>query len=104
MATRPIKMPESDDSEKEPTEARSQRKRTDAGRYLLQVDRQTKGSYQTQDEAEKAGQAIKKNYPAVQVSVYDRVESVKHARSPPHLAILSAIRDWDFRRFQTEEL
>lgn len=76
MASRPIKMPEKDGSDREPAEPRSQRKRTDNGRYLLQVDRQTKGSYQTAEEAEKAGLAIKQNHPAVQVSVYDRVESV----------------------------
>jgi len=83
MATHQIKLPEKDDAEKEPTEVLSQRKRTDSGRYLLQVDRQTKGSYQTQDEAQKAGLAIKKNHPVVQVSVYDRVESVNTLVQPP---------------------
>jgi hypothetical protein len=76
MATRQIKMPEKGEANNEPIEANSQRKRPEAGRYLLQVDRQTKGSYQTQQDAENAGLAIKQNHPAVQVSVYDRVESV----------------------------
>jgi hypothetical protein len=44
-------------------------------RYLLQVDRQTKFSYATLEEAEKVGRAIKKQYPVVKVSVYDSVES-----------------------------
>ena len=49
--------------------------RPEAGRYLLQVDRQTKGSYKTPEAAQAAGAVIKKSYPVVQVSVYDSVES-----------------------------
>jgi hypothetical protein len=82
MAPRQIKMPEKDESEREPAEARSQRKRPEDGRYLLQVDRQTKGSYQTQEDAQKAGLAIKHKHPAVQVSVYDRVESANTIVQP----------------------
>jgi hypothetical protein len=47
------------------------------GRYRLQVDRQTKSTYESLDEAERAGQAIKKAHPIVQVSVYDAVESAQ---------------------------
>ena len=43
MASRQIKMPVKDDSDKDVDEAPSQRKRPETGRYLLQVDRQTKG-------------------------------------------------------------
>jgi hypothetical protein len=57
-------------------EAHSQRKRPESGRYLLQVDRQTKGSYQTLDAAMRAGAAIKTKHPIVQVGVYDAVECV----------------------------
>src|SRR5687767_4430222 len=39
-------------------------------RFRLQVDRLTKSSFKTKDEAEKAGAAIKKNFSKVQVSVY----------------------------------
>jgi hypothetical protein len=39
------------------------------------VDRQTKGSYGTAQDAEAAGILIKKNYPKVQVSVYDSVDT-----------------------------
>jgi hypothetical protein len=74
MATRQIKMPVKDDSEKELEEAPSQRKRPETGRYLLQVDRQTKGSYKTSEAAQAAALAIKTGYPIVQVSVYDSVE------------------------------
>jgi hypothetical protein len=74
MAPRQIKMPVKDDSEKEVEEAPSQRKRPETGRYLLQVDRQTKGSYTTAEAAKSAALAIKKGYPIIQVSVYDSVE------------------------------
>ena len=53
----------------------SQRKRPERGRYLLQVDRQTKGSYTTSETAQTAALIIKKNYPIVQVSVYDSVDN-----------------------------
>ena len=45
MTPRQMKMPEK--SKAEPEEHFSQRKRPESGRYVLQVDRQTKGSYQT---------------------------------------------------------
>jgi hypothetical protein len=46
------------------------------GRFRLQVDRQTKATFEDFDDAEKAGKAIKKAYPVVQVCVYDAQESV----------------------------
>ena len=73
MATRQIKMPRKYGSENETDDAPSQRRRPESGRYLLQVDRQTKGSYPTAEAAQSAALVIKKGYPAVQVSVYDRV-------------------------------
>jgi hypothetical protein len=54
-----------------------QRKPADGGRFRLQVDRQTKASYATWEAAEKAGLAIKKEHPILQVAVYDGIESVK---------------------------
>ncbi len=74
MATRQIKMPVKDDSEKEAEQVPSQRKRPETGRYLLQVDRQTKGSYLTSEAAQAAALAIKTGYPIVQVSVYDSID------------------------------
>ena len=76
MASRQIKMPVRDDSEKEKDadELPSQRKRPETGRYWLQVDRQTKGSYTTSEAAQSAALVIKTGYPIVQVSVYDTVE------------------------------
>ena len=63
-------------SEEPAQELLSQRKRPDIGQFRLQVDRQTKGSYTTYEAAEKAGMAIKKDHPIVQVAVYDAVDSV----------------------------
>ena len=72
MAPRQMKMPEK--TEAEPEEHFSQRKRPELGRYLLQVDGQTKGSYQTAESAESTGLAIKKEYPILHVTVYDSVD------------------------------
>jgi hypothetical protein len=72
MAPRQMKMPAK--AEAEPEEHFSQRKRPELGRYLLQVDRQTKGSYQTIETAELAGLAIKKEYPILHVTVFDSVD------------------------------
>jgi hypothetical protein len=75
MAPRQIKMPEKKiEVEAEPEERFSQRKRPEVGRYLLQVDRQTKGAYLTAETAHTAGLAIKKDYPILSVTVYDSVE------------------------------
>ena len=67
--------PNQNNSEQEVEEMFSQRKRPERGRYLLQVDRQTKGSYTTSETAQAAALVIKKNYPIVQVSVYDSVDN-----------------------------
>jgi hypothetical protein len=58
----------------QPNEHLSQRKRPEVGRYLLQIDRQTKESFATAEEAEVSGLAIKTRHPVVQVSIYDSVE------------------------------
>jgi hypothetical protein len=50
-------------------------KRETLERYRLQVDRQTKASFSAYAAAEKAGSAIKKSFPKVQVTVYDSQES-----------------------------
>ena len=75
MATRQIKMPVKDVSQQEVEEAPSQRKQPERGRFLLQVDRQTKGSFTTLEAARTAASIIKKNYPIVKVSVYDSVDN-----------------------------
>ena len=78
MAPRQLKLPERkapENAETEPEVFFSQRKRPELGRYLLQVDRQTKGSYQTEETAQAAGLAIKKSYPILHVTIYDSAES-----------------------------
>ena len=49
------------------------RKRPEQGRFHLQVDRQTKASYETNEAAEEAGKAIKKKHPILHVEVFDAV-------------------------------
>ena len=44
------------------------------GRYRLQVDRQTKGSYPTHEAAMDAALAIKRSYPILHVAVFDAQE------------------------------
>jgi hypothetical protein len=76
MATQVIKLREAEQPTPEMgQEVRSQSKRPEAGRFLLQVDRQTKQSYATTEAAEMAGMVIKKAHPIVRVSVYDSVET-----------------------------
>lgn len=53
----------------------SQKKKPEPGRFWLQVDRQTKSSYDTFEAAEANGLLIKKQYSLLQVAVYDKQES-----------------------------
>src|ERR1700752_2693925 len=75
MAPRQMKMPTKNDLDNEHEEVFSQRQRPESGRYLLQVDRQTKGSYKTSEAAQSAALEIKTEYPIVQVSIYDSVDN-----------------------------
>ena len=68
-----VKKSDPDDSADEHIE---QPKRPETGRFRLQVDRQTKASFETFDAAEAAGMVIKKEHPVVRVSIYDAVECV----------------------------
>ena len=61
--------------QEEPAEQQfGQRRTPEKGPFRLQVDRQTKESYATFEEAEAVGLAIKKRHPIVQVAVYDAVK------------------------------
>jgi len=78
MASRPeikavTKKPETEEAV---AEAPNQRAPREVGPYRLQVDRQTKASYVTQEAAEAAGLVIKKGHPIVQVSVYNSTEGI----------------------------
>jgi hypothetical protein len=89
MPKAPLKLPTKEAAEIEPVsqpdietvstlnmpatpEVRTQRRATEAGRYWLQIDRQTKSSYDTAEAAATAGMLIKKQFSIVQVAVYDR--------------------------------
>lgn len=91
MAKTPLKLPAKEAAESETAsqpdtetvstpnvpatpEVRTQRRTTEAGRYWLQIDRQTKSSYDTAEAAATAGLVIKKQFAMVQVAVYDRKE------------------------------
>ena len=58
----------------------------DNGRFHLQVDRQTKESFTTYEAAEAAGLAIKKDYPILQVAIYDGVDGVNKIIELPTVA------------------
>jgi len=73
MALRSKTLTKSPEPEEPAQETVSQRRRPEAGQFLLQVDRQTKASFVTLEAAEKAGLVIKKNFPVVRVSVYDSI-------------------------------
>jgi hypothetical protein len=75
MATKKINMPPKDAAIEEAPVRKGQLRPTQE-RYLLQVDRQTKRSFADPDEAKKAGEAVKKAYPQVMVSIYDTAASV----------------------------
>jgi hypothetical protein len=76
VAPRQMKMSAKDDTANDAEEVFSQRKRPEVGRYLLQVDRQTKGSYKTSESAQTAAIEIKTRYPIVKVSIYDSVDNL----------------------------
>ena len=67
----------------EPEPFGSQKRRAELGRYWLQVDRQTKRSFKTEEEAEAAGLAIKTKFSQVQVAIYDRDESMNRILELP---------------------
>jgi hypothetical protein len=52
------------------------------GRFRLQVDRQTKASYASYEDAEQAALAIKKGHPVVLVAICDVVEGVNTVINP----------------------
>lgn len=59
------------------------RKPPEKGRFRLQVDRQTKGSYTTRGAAEEASLAIKRGYPILHAAVFDAEEGQSAAITLP---------------------
>ena len=79
MASRPeIKVTKKSEPDDVAAEAPSQKQKQkkEIGNYRLQVDRQTKAFYLTEEAAEAAGLIIKKGHPVVQVSIYNSAEGV----------------------------
>ena len=74
MAT--ISMPKKEKAA-EPEVAKASQSRPPLARFRLQVDRQTKATFASLDEARTAGKAIKKAFPVVQVSIYDAEQSAQ---------------------------
>jgi hypothetical protein len=64
-------------------EARSEQSQPETGRYLLQVDRQTKRSFNTPEAARSAAMEIKASFPALQVSIYDDVSKSRTVVDAP---------------------
>jgi hypothetical protein len=79
MAT--INMPKKEAVEAEPLKV--DQSRPVLNRFRLQVDRQTKATFTSMEEAEKAGKAIKKAHPVVQVTIYDAQEHRQSILSQP---------------------
>ena len=74
MALRSKTLTKSPEPEETAPETVSQRRRPEAGQFLLQVDRQTKGSYPTHEAAMEAALAIKQAYPILHVAIFDAQE------------------------------
>jgi hypothetical protein len=77
MPGRPKRPAEADAAADDVTPAATQQHPpTDQGQFRLQVDRQAKASYATNEAAEQAGLAIKKGHPFLHVEVFDTVAGV----------------------------
>jgi hypothetical protein len=87
MADRELRMPTkkniSEGVAREIEKMPSQRRRPESSRYLLQIDRQTKGSFQTFEDAHLAALKIRKSYPIIQVAVHDRMDHVHTSVTVP---------------------
>jgi hypothetical protein len=83
MALRSKVLTKETEPEEPAQELLSQRRKPDVGQFRLQVDRQTKASFATYEEAEAAGMVIKKRHPVVRVSVYDTIECINRIIEPP---------------------
>jgi hypothetical protein len=75
VARRRMEMPAVKKNGNESNEAVSTDTAFETGRYLLQVDKQTKGSFPTSEAAHSAGLKVKKSFPILQVAIYDNVSN-----------------------------
>jgi hypothetical protein len=71
---RELKMPAKNVANREKAEEdRLEQSQPETGRYLLQIDRQSKRSFKTPEAARVAALEIKSRFPPLQVSIYDTV-------------------------------
>src|SRR3954451_18158649 len=78
----PVRISKKKEPEDNPRQNPSEGKPGEA-RFRLQVDRQTKATYDTLEGAETAGMAIKKSHPIVHIDVYDHVEGTSKVIETP---------------------
>jgi hypothetical protein len=77
MSARKVAKPEQAEEE------RPRRQQTDTERYLLQIDKQTKRSFKTPEDAQAMGLEIKARFPILQVSIYDSVSNSRTVVGEP---------------------
>jgi hypothetical protein len=71
---RELKMPAKNAASRQKAEEdSSEQSQPETGRYLLQIDRQSKRSFKSPETAQAAALEIKSRFPALQVSIYDTV-------------------------------
>ena len=81
---RELKMPARNAASRENAEEGSPKQaQPETGRYLLQIDRQSKRSFKTPEAAQTAALEIKSRFPALQVSIYDTVTSSRTVVDSP---------------------
>ncbi len=83
MAARQITIVKTSDADEPAPTVRGQGKQPEIGQFRLQVDRQTKGSYQTYEAAERAGLVVKEAHPILQVAVYDALGAISKILEAP---------------------
>jgi hypothetical protein len=83
MAPRQVKIVSTPDAEEPAPAPIGQARKPESGQFRLQVDRQTKASYLTYEDAEQAGLAIKQTHPILQVAVYDTIGGVNKILEVP---------------------
>jgi hypothetical protein len=67
-------------------EERPRRQQTDTERYLLQIDKQTKRSFKTPEDAQAMALEIKTRFPILQVSIYDSASNSRTVVDGPRSA------------------
>ena len=79
MRERELKMPAKKVASRERAEEdRPKQSQSETGRYLLQIDRQSKRSFKTPEAAQTATRETKSRFPALHVSIYDHRNWVAH--------------------------